>query len=202
MFEMSITHLIGNVKFSVGHTHTHTHTHIYIYVYMYMLLVFKRGDQTGDINLKINSFYNYICKIMRLEEIIQKWAYIKKRRLWKVNESYIYHTFNYLKSYIFSSVTQSCLTLTKHGPLEKRMASRFCFLPWEPHKQYEKAKRHWKMNPPGREVPSMLLEKSGEITPERMKRWSQSKQCPVVDVAGNGSKEQYWTGTWNVGSMN
>ena len=29
-----------------------------------------------------------------------------------------------------------------------------------------------------------------------------SKQCPVVDVAGNGSKEQYWTGTWNVGSMN
>ena len=76
-----------------------------------MLLVFKRGDQTGDINLKINSFYNYICKIMRLEEIIQKWAYIKKRRLWKVNESYIYHTFNYLKSYIFSSVTQLSPTL-------------------------------------------------------------------------------------------
>ena len=88
---MSVTHLIGNVKFSVGHTYT------YIYVCMYMLLVFKRGDQTGDINLKINSFYNYICKIMRLEEIIQKWAYIKKRRLWKVNESYIYHTFNYFK---------------------------------------------------------------------------------------------------------
>ena len=41
----------------------------------------------------------------------------------------------------------------------------------------------------------MLLKKSGEITPERMKRWSQSKttepkqkQCPVVDVTGNGSK--------------
>ena len=25
------------------------------------------------------------------------------------------------------------------------------------------------------ELPNMLLEKSGEITPERMKRWSQSK---------------------------
>ena len=31
------------------------------------------------------------------------------------------------------------------------------------------------MNSPGRWVPNMLLEKSGEITPERMKRWSQSK---------------------------
>ena len=29
----------------------------------------------------------------------------------------------------------------------------------------------------------MLLEKSGEITPDRMKRWSQSKkQHPAVDV--------------------
>ena len=46
------------------------------------------------------------------------------------------------------------------------------FLPWEPHEQYEKAKiEHWKMNSPGWQVPNMLLEKSGEITPERMKRW-------------------------------
>ena len=28
---------------------------------------------------------------------------------------------------------------------------------------------------PGRKVPNMLLEISGEITPERMKGWSQSK---------------------------
>ena len=54
----------------------------------------------------------------------------------------------------------------------------------------------------------MLLEISGKITPERMKRWSQSKkQPPVVDVTGDGSKvwcckEQYCTGTWNVRSMN
>ena len=54
----------------------------------------------------------------------------------------------------------------------------------------------------------MLLEISGEITPEKMKRQSQSKkQCPVVDVTGDGSKvhcckEQYCIGTWNVRSMN
>ena len=39
------------------------------------------------------------------------------------------------------------------------------------------------MNSPGRKVPNMLLEIGGEIIPERMKRWSQSKkQHPVVDV--------------------
>ena len=45
------------------------------------------------------------------------------------------------------------------------------FLPWEPHEQYEKAKRYdtERWTP---QVPSMLLEKSGEITPERMKRQS------------------------------
>src|SRR5574341_2412214 len=54
----------------------------------------------------------------------------------------------------------------------------------------------------------MLLEISGEITPERMKGWSQSKkQHPVVDVTGDASKvrcckEQYCTGTWNVRSTN
>jgi len=32
-----------------------------------------------------------------------------------------------------------------------------------------------KKNSPGQEVPNMLLEISGEITPERMKRQSQSK---------------------------
>ena len=31
------------------------------------------------------------------------------------------------------------------------------------------------MNSPGQQVPDMLLEISGEITPERMKGWSQSK---------------------------
>ena len=50
-------------------------------------------------------------------------------------------------------------------------------LPWEPHEQYEKAKSlgHWKMNSPGQEVHNMLLEISGEITPERRKGWSKRK---------------------------
>ena len=57
----------------------------------------------------------------------------------------------------------------------------------------------------------MLLEISGEITPERMKGWSQSKnstqQYPAVDVTGDRNKvrcckEQYCIGTWNVRSMN
>ena len=55
----------------------------------------------------------------------------------------------------------------------------------------------------------MLLEKSGEITPE-MKRQSQSKNKnihPVVDVTRDGNKvqfckEQYCKGIWNVRSMN
>ena len=51
----------------------------------------------------------------------------------------------------------------------------------------------------------MLLEISGEITPERMKRLSQS-HIPAVDMTGDGSKvrcckEQYCIGTWNIRSM-
>ena len=33
---------------------------------------------------------------------------------------------------------------------------------------------------PGQQVPNMLLEKSGEITPERMKGWSQSESNTQV----------------------
>ena len=53
----------------------------------------------------------------------------------------------------------------------------------------------------------MLLETSGEITPERIKRWSQSKNsAQFVDVTVDGSKvqcckEQYCIGTWNVRSI-
>ena len=54
----------------------------------------------------------------------------------------------------------------------------------------------------------MLLEISGEITPEQMKTQSQrKKQHQVVDVTGDRSKvqcckEQYCIGTWKVRSMN
>ena len=57
-------------------------------------------------------------------------------------------------------------------------------------------------------MPNILLEISGEITPERMKGLEpKQKQYPVVDVTGNRSKvrcykEQYCIGTWNVRSMN
>ena len=37
-------------------------------------------------------------------------------------------------------------------------------------------------------VSNILREKSGEITLERMKKWSQSKNNTVVDVTGDGSK--------------
>ena len=64
------------------------------------------------------------------------------------------------------------------------------------------------MNSPGREVPSMLLEISGEITPEKNEGMEpKQKQYPVVDVTGDRSKvrcckEQYFIGTWNVRSTN
>ena len=54
----------------------------------------------------------------------------------------------------------------------------------------------------------MLLVINGEITPERMKGWSQSKNnTQFVDVTGDRSKvrcckERYCIGTWNVRSMN
>ena len=57
-------------------------------------------------------------------------------------------------------------------------------------------------------MPNTPLEVSGEITQERIKRWSQSeKQHPAGDVTDDGSKiqcckQQYCIGTWNVTSMN
>ena len=56
-------------------------------------------------------------------------------------------------------------------------------------------------------MPNMLLEISGEVTPERQKGWSQTKPPPAVDVTGDSTKircckEQYCIGTWNVRSMN
>ena len=54
----------------------------------------------------------------------------------------------------------------------------------------------------------MLLEISGEITPEKNEGMEpKQKQYPVVDATGDGSKvrcckEQYCIGTWNVRSVN
>ena len=99
--------------------------------------------------------------------------------------------------------------LTKPGPLKKGMANHFSILtlrtPWTLWKG--KKIRHWKVNSLGQQVPNMLLEKSGEITPERIKRWSQGKNNNQLYVTGDGSKvrcckEQYCIGTWNLRSMN
>ena len=44
------------------------------------------------------------------------------------------------------------------------------------------------MKSPGQQVPNMLLEITGEITPERIEMEPKQKQHPVVDVTGDGSK--------------
>ena len=57
-------------------------------------------------------------------------------------------------------------------------------------------------------MPNILLEISGEITPERMKGWSYSKtntqlwMCLVIEARSSAYKEQYCIGTWDVRSMN
>ena len=54
----------------------------------------------------------------------------------------------------------------------------------------------------------MLLEISGEITPEIMKGWSKNKNNTqlwmglVIEARSKCCKEQYFIGTWNVRSMN
>lgn len=62
------------------------------------------------------------------------------------------------------------------------------------HEQDEKAKTTLKDDPPGQQVPNRLLEKSGEFTPGRMKRWGQRKSNaqlrmgPVMGVKSNAAK--------------
>ena len=56
-------------------------------------------------------------------------------------------------------------------------------------------------------MPNMLLETSGEITPEKMRQSQSKNSAQFVDVTVDGSKvqcckEQYCIGTWNVKSMN
>ena len=71
------------------------------------------------------------------------------------------------------------------GLLEKGMANhpQYSCLENPMHSMKGKMIGHWKMNSPGQKVPIMLVEISGEITPERMKGWSQSK-----------NNAQLWTG--------
>ena len=72
--------------------------------------------------------------------------------------------------------------LKKHDPLEKGIANHFSLLglsiPWTVWKG--KKIGHWEMISPGPWVSNMLLENSGEITPEAMKRWSQIKNNTLL----------------------
>ena len=64
------------------------------------------------------------------------------------------------------------------------------------------------MNFPGWQAPNTLLEKNGEIAPERMKMLSQSGKdaqlwmCLAVKLKSDAVRKQYCIGTWNVRSMN
>ena len=100
--------------------------------------------------------------------------------------------------------------MTKCGPLEKGMANHFSILALRTLWTVWKGKKigHWKMNSPGRWVPNMLLEISEEITPERIKRQSQSKNNTqlwmwlVIEARSNAVKNNIAIGTWNVRSTN
>ena len=47
------------------------------------------------------------------------------------------------------------------------------------------------MNSPGRQVPNMLLEISGEVTPKKNGETEPKlKKCPVVDMTSDGRKVQ------------
>ena len=82
------------------------------------------------------------------------------------------------------------------------------FLPWEPHEQYEKAKRKLKDELPrlvGAQNATGDQWRNNSRKNEGME--PKQKQYPVVDVTGDRSKvqsckEQYCIGTWNVRSMN
>ena len=85
--------------------------------------------------------------------------------------------------------------LTKCAPPEKGMANHFTLLAlnlWAVWKGKKIA--HRKMNSPGLLVPNKLLEKSGEITPERMKRlsWNENNtqlwMWLVIEASSNAVK--------------
>ena len=81
-------------------------------------------------------------------------------------------------------------------------------MPWEPHEQYEKAKRPLKDELTrliGTQYATEDQWRNNFRKNEETK--TKQKQHPVVDATGDGSKvwcckEQYCIGTWNVNSMN
>ena len=83
------------------------------------------------------------------------------------------------------------------------------FLPWEPHEQYEKARRYdtERCTPQVGRCPICCWEEWRNNSRKNEEMEPKQKQCLVMDVTGYGSKvwyckEQYCIGAWNVMSMN
>ena len=66
--------------------------------------------------------------------------------------------------------------LTECGPLEKGMANHFSILALRTYEQYEKQNERILKEELPRSVGAQYA--TGEITPERMKGWNQSKTIP------------------------
>ena len=84
-----------------------------------------------------------------------------------------------------------------------------CFFAYHPHAQYEKAKNRTLKEELPRLVGAQYAtgDQWRNTSRRNEEREPKRKQCPVVDVTGDGSKvqcckEQYCIGTWNVRSMN
>ena len=83
------------------------------------------------------------------------------------------------------------------------------FLYWEPHEEYEKAKRYdiERWTPQVNRCPNANGEEWRNNSRKKEEMELKQNQHPVLDVMGDGSKvwcctEQCCIGTWNVRSMN
>ena len=99
--------------------------------------------------------------------------------------------------------------MTIYGPWRREWQTTSASLPWEPHKQYEKAKRYdtERWTPQVGRCPICYWKRAEKYSRRDEKTEPKQKQCPGVYVSGGESKvwcskEQYCIGTWNVRSMN
>ena len=95
--------------------------------------------------------------------------------------------------------------LIECGPLEREWHTTSVFLPWEPHEQYEKAKRYNTERCTPRSIGAQYAtgDQWGNNTRKNEGMEPKQKQRPVVDGSKvQCCKEQYCIGTWNVRSMN
>ena len=96
----------------------------------------------------------------------------------------------------------------KSGEGNGKWQTTLVLLPWEPHEQYEKAKRcdNEQWTPWASRCPICYWKRVEKHFQKEWRGRSKARQGSVVDVTGDGSKvwcckEQYFIGTWNVRSM-